>query len=246
MSRRASSRSLRGSADRNSIAAISSRCGCSSLPSRERGSKQGRACRVSAVAGRSLRGSADRNALNCASPTRAAVAPFAGARIETDQRETRRHAPWRRSLRGSADRNDHVMNGLQVLRESLPSRERGSKPWTAGGDPVRSSSLPSRERGSKPFGRPTLALAQRLSLPSRERGSKRWTRSGLASMRCGRSLRGSADRNTAGQKSQARANGRSLRGSADRNLVILRNHMAGKVAPFAGARIETLRRPMAA
>ena len=221
-----------------------------SLPSRERGSKL------------------EHLAIRCQSTW---VAPFAGARIETpiERRWAAAMRRTGRSLRGSADRNISQPRGPAAgTRRSLPSRERGSKqrigacrtmrpavaPFAGArietldghrADESAPASLPSRERGSKLSVREPHRLSRRVapfagarietcdqrrrrprptaSLPSRERGSKH---------RCGRRRR-----------SISATAGRSLRGSADRNCLAAActRRIELRVAPFAGARIETRR-----
>ena len=164
------SRSLRGSADRNSkppgappplavalfagarIETVAREpCGPRkwSLSSRERGSKRLLVPRLVVGPSRSLRGSADRNLFRNRGPRHAAeVALFAGARIETI-----------------------TAGSVTVGWSSLSSRERGSKHFGYGRAHHHLMSLSSRERGSKRWHGAHRDQSDR-SLSSRERGSK--------------------------------------------------------------------------
>ncbi len=143
-----------------------------SLPSRERGSKLGKYAIKADRYGRSLRGSVDRNRR---APSRSVpiwVAPFAGAWIETACR-----ACTRGSIESLPSRERGSKPGHQQLAAALPGRRslRGSVDRNANHDGSQRQeimSLPSRERGSKPA-RPPAVPVRSVSLPSRERGSKR-------------------------------------------------------------------------
>ena len=143
------------------------------------------------------------------------VAPRAGARIETLELVTCRQRRRGRSSCGSADRNDQATLTVIGDDRSLLVRERGSKPaWLHVAEWHRRSLLV-RERGSKhPVRQPSSA---RRSLLVRERGSKLSSRRWRAS--CRRSL-------------LVRERGSKRCSAADASC-------ASRVAPRAGARIET-------
>ena len=75
---------------------------------------------------------------------------------------------------------------------SLPSRERGLKPFTVAINEEKLVSLPSRERGLK-HEKGKLVFERKQSLPSRERGLKPLEIISLYSMSKCRSPRGSVD-----------------------------------------------------
>src|SRR5258705_241614 len=105
--------------------------------------------------------------------------------------------------------------------QSLPSRERGSKPAPVATIHEIGESLPPRERGSenpRPIGQSRL----RWSLPSRERGSKHII-----------------------QDEQTDRAGSLPHGSVDRNNDSLGRWRINCVAPLTGAWIETGSRPYA-
>ena len=74
---------------------------------------------------------------------------------------------------------------------SLPSRERGLKPFTVAINEEKLVSLPSRERGLK-HEKGKLVFERKQSLPSRERGLKQTLVKRLEKTE-GRSPRGSVD-----------------------------------------------------
>ena len=189
--------------------------------------------------GRSPRGSVDRNRFkDWIDYIASRVAPRAGAWIETGTPTGRGAAWW-----------------------SLPARERGSKLRRRCRGRKKGRSLPARERGSKRLrcARPMPVFG---SLPARERGSKHHSGAAVRAV-CGRSPRGSVDRNMPflGPLVE-RARRRSPRGSVDRNtdhrqrrpVIVSRSPrgsvdrnatganqplVADVVAPRAGAWIET-------
>ena len=149
----------------------------------------------------------------------------------------------RRSPHGSADRNpaDKINEALGYL--PLPARERGSKPQNHQFPPTACSaaprtgarietsnrwadaachsgcgSLPARERGSKRITFPALSRRRRASLPARERGSKR------CPLRQPGYERPSLPARERGSKPETETGTMAA---------------AGRVAPRAGARIET-------
>ena len=171
-----------------------------SLPSRERGSKPSRRSEPASRHRRSLRGSVDRNRGEASGgPSAGRVAPFAGAWIETSI-SAWSFLSWRVAPFAGA--------WIETCHERL---------FLQAGE-----SLPSRERGSKPFPRPALLRASGRSL----RGSvdRNITRGAWILHRRGRSLRGSVDRNhqVGGQSAGV---GRSLpsreRGSKQRAVRVI-------------------------
>ena len=145
------------------------------------------------------------------------VAPFAGAWIETPA-GIRPPPLRRRSLRGSVDRNTCDRRREALCEQSLPSRERGSKPRCWRRSSISPSvSLPSRERGSKQ----QLSAQRRRSLVAPFAGA--WIETGMLEKRAG--LR-STVAPFAGAWIETRR--RHQRSGLD------------EVAPFAGAWIETL------
>src|SRR5271166_1128098 len=235
-------RSPRGSADRNFVPPPSSRCALPSLPARERGSKRhntgtGQRCRH--------------------------VAPRAGARIETGAPLSFRSFSSCRSPRGSADRNNAALREVEPLFESLPARERGSKPSGCScsaileavapraGARIETAHGPSSDRtwtgrsprGSADRNSSCLAMAgqRRRSLPARERGSKPLAPSPAAASQ--QSLpareRGSKQHLDAGVQpalAVAPRAGARIETGAD----AMNRFDALIVAPRAGARIETI------
>ena len=200
--------------------------GSTSLPSRERGSKL--ICELR---------------LRTGTIAERRVAPFTGARIETLRNppvcpdDERCVAPFT----GVADRNNIAIAALGMrfeLFESLPSRERGSKPVIAprqGDLSIPSKSLPfaGARIETAPIRRPDHAgSAPWLSLTSRVRGSKTNPRRPLWAMHL-RSLPSprSVDRNSERRNGDSISACRSLHGSADRN-VDAHAHRAG--APRIG------------
>ena len=117
------SRSLRGSADRNTVTDMTIRIR-TSLPSRERGSKRSM-CRIGTVSDATSLPSRERGSKHsrCSELiSDDSVAPFAGARIETITTHVsdQPHAERGRSLRGSADRNTHSRSPVRPARHVAP------------------------------------------------------------------------------------------------------------------------------
>jgi len=190
-----------------------------SLPARERGSKQ-MIGNVKLIIGLSLpaRERGSKQPIVCRARIGHQVAPRAGARIETLCPRRHRDALCRRSPRGSADRNGTTPEPASVVVTSLPARERGSK--LARRCPSEVSQAVAPRAGARIE---TMQLSERSSLCS------------------SRSPRGSADRNLQDVRAPrswrpslpARERGSKLR------MDLLRT-AHGRVAPRAGARIETL------
>ena len=148
-----------------------------------------------------------------------AVAPFTGVRIETS---------WRAITRSSSA--VAPFTGARIETDNLHRRAKQIvvAPFTG-------ARIETFRPGARRWRDPR-------SLPSRGRGSKLSRSSSLRSLRS-RSLHGGADRNVAGGVWVPSTSSRSLHGGADRNSMerAYRQRKA-QVAPFTGARIETLSR----
>ena len=123
-------------------------------------------------------------------------------------------------------------------RRSLPSRGCGSKRLGGRLPEARRRSLPSQGRGSKPTTF-TVARSRSWSLPSRGRGSKHFVREHVDGAIQGRSLHGGVDRNFRAARPSDHCEVAPFTGARIETLPAASGYRAPRVAPFTGARIET-------
>ncbi len=170
--------------------------------------------------GRPPRGGADRNPrVPQRQPAHDTGRPPRGGADRNMFVEWLHNDPASRPPRGGADRNIYIYEGGEVIGLSPPTRGRGSKP------------APAPSMSTAP-GRPPRGGADRNCALSSSRLVLR-----------GRPPRGGADRNTKPDAHRRLVSCRPPRGGADRNEMLQRRlaDKAVKVAPHAGARIETTR-----
>ena len=146
------------------------------------------------------------------------VAPFAGAWIETS----------------------FPSSGL-LPAASLPSRERGLKPFTPHSRSRISPSLPSRERGLKHAFQSAFVVITTQSLPSRERGLKLRFSSSSAFASLSLPSRERGLKQITRMKLITLERVAPFAGAWIETCPKINNYNTNKVAPFAGAWIETIR-----
>ena len=256
------SRPLRGGVDRNARQDDVFGAQHASPPSRGRGSKlrqhPGQPAHRLSPPSRG-RGSKQQDRLLLLKPLDE-VAPFAGAWIETLPCSGIRQMDCRSPPSRGRGSKQNLKRGRLKNVESPPSRGRGSKrrnrrhhrsPYVAPFAGAWIETLISDAARRQYFGRPLRGGVDRNSIGHRvERGivfgrplrggvDRNSQNVGTIYLGYRRPLRGGVDRNTVGIVRKLLDAGRPLRGGVDRNLQDENNYVACKVAPFAGAWIET-------